>query len=194
MADELWYALKVRPRCERLASTNLSAKGYELLLPFYKRKSRWSDRIKTVEAPLFPGYIFCQFDVTKRLPILQTPGVLSVVGIGKLPEPIDGAEIDAVRKVMSSGIAYEPHSYLKIGDVVQVEHGALAGLIGIITQLKNEFRLIISVNLLMRSVAVEIDRAWVDPVRGPERERVLALQPPSVPALAAHQNAARIAV
>jgi transcription antitermination factor NusG len=170
MANEVWYALKVRPRSEKQVSVNLSAKGYELFLPLYKSKSRWSDRIKTLEVPLFPGYLFCQFDVTKRLPILQTPGVISVVGIGKCPEPIDVAEIDAIRTVVSSGVSYKPHPYLALGDMVRVEHGALAGLVGLITHVKNDFRLIISVNLLMRSVSVEIDRSWVDPVRSSMRE------------------------
>jgi transcription antitermination factor NusG len=172
MGNEVWYALKVRPRLEKQVSANLSAKGYELFLPLYKRKSRWSDRIKTLEEPLFPGYLFCQFDVTKRLPILQTPGVMSVVGIGKCPEPINPAEIEAIRTVVLSGVGYHPHPYLAVGDSVEVEHGALAGLVGLITQVKNEFRLIISVNLLMRSVSVEIERSWVSPQRSPVRERI----------------------
>jgi transcription antitermination factor NusG len=188
MSNEVWYALKVRPRLERLVSANLSARGYELFLPLYKRKTRWSDRIKTLETPLFPGYLFCQFDVTKRLPILQTPGVSSIVGIGKRPEPIDAEEIEAIRTVVSSGVTYQPHPYLAVGDSVRVEHGALAGLVGLITQVKNDFRLIISVNLLMRSVSVEIDRSWVDPVREPLRERFLAELPANAPPVAAVHN------
>jgi transcription antitermination factor NusG len=177
MANELWYALQVRPRFDKQVSANLRAKGYELLLPLYKRKSHWSDRIKTLEAPLFPGYLFCHFDVGKRLPILQAPGVTSVVGIGKCPEPIDEKEIEAIRTIMSSGVTYQPHPYLTVGDCVRVEHGALAGLVGLITLVKNDFRLIISVNLLMRSVSVEIDRSWVDPIRPPTRDRFIAEVP-----------------
>ena len=188
MANEVWYALRVRPRLEKQVSANLSAKGYELFLPLYKRKSHWSDRIKTLEVPLFPGYLFCQFDVAKRLPILQTPGVISVVGIGKCPEPIDVVEIDAVRAVVSSGVTYQPHPYLTVGDAVRVEHGALTGLVGLITQVKNDFRLIISVNLLMRSVSVEIDRSWVDPVRSPIRERSFPGVPLPDPAVTGIQN------
>ena len=169
MSNDLWYALKIKPRQEWVAAANLTAKGYDLLLPTYKSKRRWSDRIKTLELPLFPGYLFCQFDVTRRLPILQTPGVCSVVGIGKCPEPIDEAEIEAIRTVVSSGATYQPHPYLNVGQLVQVEHGALTGLTGIVTQVKNDFRLIISVNLLMRSVSVEIDSAWVNPIRQPIR-------------------------
>jgi len=171
MSKDLWYALKIRPRLEWVVAANLTAKGYDLLLPTYKSKRRWSDRIKTLELPLFPGYLFCQFDVNTRLPILQTPGVCSIVGIGKCPEPINEAEIDAIRTVVDSGVTYQPHPYVSVGQLVQVEHGALTGLVGIVTQVKNDFRLIISVNLLMRSVSVEIDRAWVDPIRQPVHER-----------------------
>ena len=171
MSNDLWYALKIRPRLEWVVAANLTAKGYDLLLPTYKTKRRWSDRIKTLELPLFPGYLFCQFDVTTRLPILQTPGVCSIVGIGKCPEPINEAEIDAIRTVVGSGVAYQPHPYLSVGQQVQVEHGALTGLVGIVTQVKSDFRLIISVHLLMRSVSVEIDRAWVEPIRQTVRER-----------------------
>ena len=188
MANEVWYALKVRPRLEKQVSVNLSGKGYELFLPLYKRRSHWSDRVKTLEVPLFPGYLFCQFDVTKRLPILQTPGVISVVGIAKRPEPIDEMEIDAIRAIVSSGFGYQPHPYLAVGDAVQVEHGALAGLVGLITQVKGEFRLIISVNLLMRSVSVEIDRAWVDPLPPSTRERFSASLPAIDPAFTGAQN------
>ena len=188
MANEAWYALRVRPRLEKQVSANLSGKGYELFLPLYRRKSHWSDRIKTLELPLFPGYLFCQFDVTKRLPILQTPGVISVVGIGKCPEPIDVVEIDAIRAVVCSGVTYQPHPYLTVGDAVRVERGALAGLVGLITQVKNDFRLIISVNLLMRSVSVEIDRSWVDPIRPSMRERSLGGVPLPGPAITGIQN------
>jgi transcription antitermination factor NusG len=188
MANEAWYALKVRPRLEKQVSMNLSAKGYELFLPLYKRKTRWSDRIKVLEEPLFSGYLFCQFDVTKRLPILQTPGVRSVVGIGKCPEPIDVEEIEAIRRVVSAGLNYQPHPYLTVGDAVRVEHGALMGLVGLVTQVKNEFRLIISVNLLMRSVSVEIDRAWVEPVGEAQRYGFGSDLPATPPPVASLQH------
>lgn len=188
MANEVWYALKVRPRLEKQVAANLSSKGYELFLPLYRRKTRWSDRIKILDEALFPGYLFCQFDVTKRLPILQTPGVSSVVGIGKCPEPIDAEEIEAIRTVVASGFNYQPHPYVAVGDPVRVEHGALEGLVGLVTQVKNEFRLIISVNLLMRSVSVEIDRSWVDPLRPSIRERFGASLPTPDPAFTVAQN------
>ena len=165
MQNDLWYAVKVRPRAEWMTAENLRAKGYELFLPSYTSKRRWSDRMKTLEMPLFPGYLFCQFDISKRLPVLMTPGVSFVVGAGKIPEPVSETEIEAIRTVVKSGLAFEPFPYLTVGQMVEVEQGSLAGLVGLITEVRNETRLIISVNLLMRSVSVEIDRTWVEPVR-----------------------------
>jgi len=173
--DHRWYALRVRPRAEWMVQANLRNKGYDLLLPTYKSRRRWSDRIKVLEMPLFPGYVFCRFDSRTRLPILMTPGVLFVVGIGKTPHPVEDSEIAALQQVMESGLTCAPHPYLTVGQRVRVEHGSLAGLTGIVTHLKNELRLIISVNLLMRSVSVEIDHAWVEPINEtPSRTQFLA--------------------
>src|SRR5207247_8656719 len=163
MANDLWYALQVRPRSEWMVAANLCNKGYELFLPTYKSKRRWSDRTKILELPLFSGYLFCQFDVQTRLPILTTPGVSSIVGIGKPPQPVDEAEMQAIRTVVQSGAVYEPYAYLPVGQLVRVEEGALCGLTGIVTTHKNDSRLIISVTLLMRSVSVEIDRSLLKP-------------------------------
>src|SRR5262245_65794889 len=99
MNDDLWYALKVRPRSEWMVAANLRNRGYEPFLPTYKSKRRWSDRIKTLELPLFPGYLFCRFDVQTRLPILTTPGGSFIVGGGKTPQPIDVAESEGGRTV-----------------------------------------------------------------------------------------------
>ena len=164
MANDLWYALQVRPRSEWMVAANLCNKGYELFLPTYKCKRRWSDRTKILELPLFPGYLFCQFDVQTRLPILMTLGVSSIVGAGKSPQPVDETEIDAIRTVVHSGLMYEPYAYLPVGQLVRVEHGSLCGLTGVVTNRKNDFRLIISITLLMRSVSVEIDRSWLKPI------------------------------
>jgi transcription antitermination factor NusG len=165
MSCELWYALKVRPRCEGMSAQVLQGKGYELFLPTYKSRRQWSDRIKTVELPLFPGYFFCRFDLRTRLPILTTPGVHSIVGIGKTPEPIDLAEIESIRAIVKAGVAYDPHPYINVGQTVRIEHGSLMGLTGLVTEVRKELRLILSVSLLMRSVSVEIDRSWVGPVQ-----------------------------
>jgi len=175
MANDLWYALKVRPRSESVVATNLQNKGYELFLPTYNAKRRWSDRMKTFGMPLFPGYLFCHFDANNRLPILKTPNVNFVVGIGREPTPIEESEIEAIRKVVYAGVVYAPHAYVTVGQLVRVEYGSLSGLVGLVTDLRNDSRLIISVNLLMRSVSVEIDRAWVKPLSNPSSERTLAV-------------------
>ncbi len=160
----LWYALQVRPRFEKMIASTLLTKGYEGFLPLYRNRSRWSDRIKEVQLPLFPGYLFCRFDINKRLPILVTPGVIHVVGIGKTPHPVDNAEIAALQAIVISGLQAEPRSYLNIGQRVRIELGPLAGIEGILTALKGSSRLVVSVSLLQRSVSVEIDESWVVPV------------------------------
>ena len=156
--DINWYALRVRPRFEKVVSRNLQSKGYEEFLPLFKRSSRWSDRVKEIELPLFPGYVFCKFDVRHRLPILVIPGVTAVVQLGKTPIPVEEHEITNLRSVVSSGAHCEPWPFPERGQRVRVEYGSLAGTEGIVLAVKNTYRLVISVNLLQRSVAVEIDR------------------------------------
>jgi transcription termination/antitermination protein NusG len=159
-----WYALRIQSRLGSLASTTLRGKGYEELLPLYRSRRWWSDRIKELELPLFPDYLFCQFDVSDRLPILTTPGVVGIVGAGKIPVPVDLDEIEAIRAILRSGLAAQPWPSLRVGSKVYIERGPLAGLEGIITNTDKVYRLIVSVSLLQRSVAVEIDRQWARPI------------------------------
>jgi transcription antitermination factor NusG len=112
---------------------------------------------------MFPGYLFCQFDPDARLPILTTPGVLHVVGSGRVPIPIDRAEMEAVRHLAKSQLRAEPHPYLEVGQKVYIQEGPLVGTVGILLAKKNSHRVIISVTLLRRSVSVEIDRDWARP-------------------------------
>jgi len=177
MTHDLWYALKVRPRFEWVVAASLSNKGYDLFLPTYKSKRRWTDRTKILDLPLFPGYLFCQLDLRTRLPVLMTPGVSSIVGVGRNPQPVDEAEIEAIRTVVQSGVVYEPYAYLPVGQSVQVEDGALCGLTGIVTNHKNDSRLIISVSLLMRSVSVEIDRSLLKPIGNAPQGRFVIPEP-----------------
>jgi transcription antitermination factor NusG len=162
--SEQWYALHVRPRFEKHVQTHLEDKGYEVFYPTYTSTRQWSDRVKTLAFPLFPGYVFCRFNVHARLPILITPGVNQVVGSGKTPITVDEAELAAIRRVMESGLAAQPWPYLKVGESVQIENGPLEGLTGIVTRIKSSDRLVVSVSLLMRSVAVELDSHWIKPV------------------------------
>jgi transcription antitermination factor NusG len=159
-----WYALQVRAQHERGVSEFLRGGGFDWFLPLYKCRKRWSDRVKEVEVPLFPGYLFCRFDANDRLPILKTPGVLQIVGYNRRPVEIDEAEIGAIRTLVGSGMASQPWPYLHVGDRVQIESGPLQGMIGILTNFKGKHRLIVSITLLQRAVAVEIDGALVSPV------------------------------
>jgi transcription antitermination factor NusG len=168
-----WYAIRVQSRLGSVASTTLRGKGYEEFLPMYCSRRRWSDRIKELEQPLFPGYLFCRFNVTDRLmPILTTPGVMSIVGAGKTPISIDGEEIDAIKTILRSGLDVQPWPHLFVGCKVLIERGPLAGVDGIVTSTDKVYRLIASVSLLQRSIAVEIDREWVRPIAAHQKPTV----------------------
>src|SRR6266550_687001 len=156
-----WFALQIRSRWEGTTAGLLQSKGLETLLPTYATKRRWSDRFKVVEAPLFPGYVFCRFDVHNRLPVLITPGVISVVGRGKTPIAVAESEITALQIVIRSGIQTQPWPYLEIGERVRIKNDVLEGMEGILTSFKGHQRVIISVVLLQRSVALEIDRSRI---------------------------------
>jgi transcription antitermination factor NusG len=159
-----WFALQVRTRWESSTALLLSGKGYQTLLPTFKAKKRWNGNLREVNAPLFPGYVFCQFEVQKRLPILVTPGVLAVVSRGRVPLPVDEGEISAIQNVVSSGFRAEPWPYLEVGQKIRIESDVLSGLEGILINFKGKHRIVVSVSLLRRSVALEIDRSCVKPV------------------------------
>ena len=165
--NQRWFALQVRTRWEGSTAVLLAGKGYQTLLPTYQTKKRWNGRVKQLNAPLFPGYVFCQFDAQNRLPILVTPGVISVVGRGRIPLPVDDSEIAAIQTVISSGFQAEPWPYLEIGQRIRIESESLNGLEGILINFKGNHRIVVSVSLLRRSVALEIDRASVKPVVPP---------------------------
>jgi transcription antitermination factor NusG len=162
-----WYALRIKSRTERRAAAALHGKGYEVFLPLYRSRRRWSDRIKELEMPLFPGYLFCRFEADKRLPILTTPGIIQVVGVGNTPMPVDETEISAVQSIVISRLNARPWPYLHVGRTVRIEHGPLTGVEGILLAVRKSHRLIVSVTLLRRSVAVEIDQRWASPVSKP---------------------------
>lgn len=159
-----WFALQVRSRWETPTAELLRGKGYDTLLPTYTSRRKWSDRVKIVESPLFPGYVFCRFDVHNRLPVLITPGVISVVGRGKSPVAVDDAEIQSIQTAIGSGVSLEPWPYMEIGERVRIKQDVLDGMEGILTSFKGSHRVIISVTLLRRSVALEIDRSRIVPI------------------------------
>jgi transcription antitermination factor NusG len=175
---ENWYAVQVRTRWEGSTASLLSGKGYETFLPTYKSKRRRNGRLKEISASLFPGYVFCRFDVSKRLPILVTPGVIAVVGRGRVPVPVEDSEISAVQSVVLSGLPAEPWPYLEVGKKVRIEsHDALQGLEGILIGFKGGSRIVVSVSLLRRSVALEIERSRVMPLHSTRNVAVDARSP-----------------
>lgn len=165
LQDFPWFALRVRSNCERITLAHLRERGYEDFAPFYKVERRWSDRTKQIDQFLFPGYVFCRFDPNDRLPILTAPGVVDVVGFGRQPEPIPSAEIDRVRKMVGSGLLVTPYPYVRVGQAVLIERGPLSGVEGILVEVKGKVRLVVSVNLLQRSVSAEVDRHSIRPIQ-----------------------------
>lgn len=159
-----WYALRVRSNFESTVASMLEARGFEGFLPTYTARRRWSDRVKEIQMPLLPGYVFCRLDIHNRLPVLTIPGMVSIVGIGKQPVAVDEHEIEAVRSIVRSRLQAQPWPYLRAGQSVRIERGPLAGLEGILVEFKSGYRLVVSVTLLQRSVAAEVEGDFVRPV------------------------------
>lgn len=160
---ECWYALYVRPRAERMVAQILQEKGYDLFLPTHRCRRRWADRVKELDMPLFPGYVFCRVTAASSGRIVTTQGVIRIVGIGNAPIPIDDGEIEALRTVVSSSLSVEPWPFLRVGQKVRIEVGPLSGLEGVVVRFASRARLVLSISLLQRSVAVEMDGSWVTP-------------------------------
>ena len=156
-----WFAVRTRSNFESRTAMCLREQSFTILCPTYKVSRKWSDRTKVVNTPLFPGYLFCLLHLNDRAAVLKTPGVVDFVAFGNKPLPIAEEEISAVRKITSSQLIYGPCPFLKTGDRVTIERGALAGVEGILTKIKNACRLVVSINVLQRAVAVEIDSDWV---------------------------------
>ncbi len=142
----------------------LRGKGYTEFVPYYRTKRRWSDRTKVVEIPLFAGYVFCRFDPNDRLPILQTPGVVDVVRFGQDFIPVNEREIESIGSIVNSGAEVTPWPYLREGQRVRIRGGALDGVEGILIDFRNGRRIVVSITILQRSVAAELDRADVEPI------------------------------
>jgi len=167
-----WYALQVRSRKENYVASQITGQGYECLLPTYRSVRKWSDRVKELEQPLFPGYLFCRFDFQDRRPLITTPGVLQIVGSGRLAVPVPDEEIRSLQLALSSTLSKQPWPYLEVGQRVRVNYGSLAGLEGILVNLKGNQRVVLSITLLQRSVAMEVDSAWLAPVEAVVRASV----------------------
>lgn len=163
-----WHALYTRPRHEKAAALVLANKGFDVFLPLYTTRHQWQDRIKQVTLPLFPSYVFLKGGLERWVRIVSTPGVCDFVRFGDQPAVIAVSEIEAIRRFLNSTFRVEPHPFLRAGDWVRVKHGPLEGLEGILTRKKNVSRLVLSVEMLGKSAAVEVDAATVEriPARG----------------------------
>ena len=160
-----WFAIRVRSNFERIAMAHLRERGYEEFAPSHKTERNWSDRKKEIDQFLFPGYVFCRFNPQNRMPVLTTPGVVDVVGWGKTPAPVPDEEIERVRRMVESGLLVSPWPYLELGQAVLIERGPLTGMEGILVEVKGRCRLVVSINLLKRSISAEVERSCVRPVK-----------------------------
>ena len=161
-----WFVLTARSRHEKAVAQSLLSKDLESYVPLYRSRRLWTDRLKPVDLPLFPGYVFCRFDYASRLPVLNTPGITSVVSFSNVPAPVPDEEILRIQAIQASGLPAEPWPYLRVGQKARIERGSLAGLEGILIREKDSLRVVVSVELLRRAVAVEIDRELIRAVQG----------------------------
>jgi len=157
-----WFAIRVAPRWEFYSNSELSLRGLDTYLPLRRSKRQWSDRTKIIEQPLFPGYLFGRFCPEDRVRVLQAPGVKQIVGIGNIPATISDSEIENLKALVSSGSLLAPWPYLYAGQRIRIDRGPLAGIEGFIVRAEQgEPRIVVSVNLLQRSVAAEISRECI---------------------------------
>ena len=159
-----WYALRTRSRHEKLVRDQLAAQGVEPFLPLIERARQWKDRRKLVAFPLFPGYCFARFPASHRVAVLKTTGVVQVLGNPDGPVPVPDAEIEAVRRLVTSTLPYDPHPYLREGMHVEVIRGPLAGVRGILLRKGTRARLVMGVTLIHQAASVELDALDVAPV------------------------------
>ena len=152
-----WYALYTRPRHEKVVAEQLINREMEAFLPIREVLSRWKDRRKLVQLPLFPGYLFVRTSLTHKRQVVSTDGVVCMVSFQGAPAPIPDEEIEAVREICLTKLPCDPYPYLTEGRWVRVVRGPLAGLSGILVRKKGKHRLVVSIDILQQSVAVEID-------------------------------------
>jgi transcription antitermination factor NusG len=173
LPERLWYALSVKARHEKRVSDNLCAMGRTVFLPQYLARRRWTDRYKETLFPLFPGYTFCRLSASEHWWVPQLPSVHGIVGIANIPTPLDEDEVKAIQSIAHSGLPTVPWPPLHCGDRVRLMDGPLRGLQGQLVSLRGTHRFVVAISLLQRSVAVEIERKWLEPLtpkRPPLRE------------------------
>jgi len=158
-----WYAVYTCPRHEKSVALQMERQQVPCFLPLYKSVRRWKDRQKQLELPLFPGYVFVQMALKDRLQVLQTSGVVQLVSVNGKPAILPDSEIDDLRNGLTANVSTQFHPYLSVGRRVRVHSGPLAGLEGILVRRKDKFRLVLSIHLIKRSVALEVSETDVEP-------------------------------
>jgi transcription antitermination factor NusG len=162
--ESRWYAAYTIARHEKCVAQQMEERGIGYFLPLYRSMRQWKDRRKQVELALFPSYVFVHIALKDRLRVLQLPSVVYLVGCNGKPVPLPESEITALRGALTGNVCVEPHPYLKIGKRVRVHSGPLAGLEGILLREKERFRVVLSIDLIMRSVVVEVGRGEIAPI------------------------------
>lgn len=158
-----WFAVWTRSRHEQVVREQLERKGVETFLPTIMKWSRWKDRKKRIDWPLFPGYCFARFDAANRLAVVTCDGVVQVVGTEAGPSPIPAHEVEGIRQLVESELSYDPHPLIKEGETVKVVSGPLRGVVGRLVRKGMHARLVLSVDLIGQAVSVEVDAADVRP-------------------------------
>lgn len=170
-----WFGIRVKSRCEVRAHDDLCLRGFEVFLPLCTARRRWSDRVKTLQVPMFSGYLFCKFALPDRVKVLNAAGVAQIVGCGNTPVPIGETEIRSIRTLANSNVVCTPWPYLHAGQRVSIDHGPLAGVEGVVVRAEDgKQRVVVSVTMLLRSVAAEIERDWIGRVQVPRRPLIAA--------------------
>ena len=169
-----WHAIHIRHQHEKAVAETLTKERFDIFLPLYSAVHRWKDRTKHLSLPLFPCYVFVRGGLERKLQIVQTPGVHGLVGTAGLPAVIPDEDIEAIRRALDSHSTIEPFPYLKVGDRVRIIAGPLLGLEGILVRKQDQFRIVLSIDMLGRSVAVEVDPAIVEAVGESRHANALA--------------------
>jgi len=159
-----WWALYTRHQCEKMVAETLACKRFEVFLPLYASIRRWTDRQKTLFLPIFPGYVFVRGGLDRRLEVVMTPGVQTILFYGEQVADIPETEIHNIRRMVEGPYRVEPHPYLQCGEKVRITRGSLKGIEGVLVRKKNLCRIVLSMDILHQSVAVEVDASDVEPV------------------------------
>lgn len=159
-----WYALYTRSRHEKQVAEQLEQRHFEVFLPLYPSLRRWKDRRVELQLPLFPSYLFVRIPLQHRIEVLNVPGAVRFVAFNGRPAAVTDHDLLSVRSALTEGLRLHPHPYLKIGRRVRVRSGPLTGMEGILVRKKDRFRLVLSIDIIMRSVAVEVDASDVEPL------------------------------